>query len=234
MYVTVSRGSSYTAEVRMLCTVHRDGRDIPVTIDVSYRNGDLLDGAVQFPLTPWRRTVPATGQKDELVGNPLRLRPAGGRLRVLFGGSDGFAIALPRKAGSAAPAAPKDFADFSPSSWGGKFDDAKLNADLLIREGLVDLERRADGVWTATVNMTFVVKTTDGDVLVKLTGTYPPGRIDGDALKFPATKLTRTIVSTGAQNEMDANPLEIRREPDGRAELKFVGEGGFTLTVVRR
>jgi hypothetical protein len=71
-------------------------------------------------------------------------------------------------------------------------------------------------------------------VLVIAEGPYPEGHLDGDAIKFPATKVTRTVPSTGAKSPMDANALEVRREPDGRLELKLVGEGGFTLTLARR
>ncbi len=80
----------------------------------------------------------------------------------------------------------------------------------------------------------FVIRAPDGDVLVKVEGSYPPGRVEGGAIKFAETQLTRTNLSTGAQNSMTGNPMEIRREPDGRIEVAFVGEGAFTLRMGRR
>ena len=231
LYVTVPAEGPFAADVRMECTVMKSGQKIPVTIVANYRDGSAKGDEVHFAIVPWHRTVPSTGQKDDIQGNPLVLRVTSeGRLAGVFEGDDGWPFTLVRKS----VASPKPGLDDFVGGWGGAFKDAKLSDTLLIREGTLDLGRGADGTWTATVHFTFVVKTDGDDVLVKADGDYPPGKIEGDAIKFPGTTLTRTIVSTGATNPMEGNPLEVRREPDGRAELKFVGDGGFTLTMARR
>jgi hypothetical protein len=234
MALTVPTEGAWTAKVRMECTVVVGEKKVPVTVVADYADGQVDGGRVRFAIVPWHRTVPSTGQKNDLVGNPLVLElTAGGELSGTFEGSDGWSFTLPRL--GAAPAEPKPVdVGVLAGAWGGDFDDAKLNDTLLVRVAKLDVATKSGGDWSATVEFLFVVKTGSGDALVKLAGSYPPGRVDGDAIKFPTAQLTRTIVSTGAQNVMDGNPLELRREPDGRLEAKFVGDGGFTLTMAKR
>jgi len=239
MYVNLPAEGPWEATVRMECTVLVGAQKVPVTVIASYRDGHVTGNEVRFAIVPWHRTVPSTGQKNDLVGNPLVLRVTDdGKLAGQFEGDDGWPFTLVRRgeapAGATRPKADTAGFDDLAGAWGGDFSDAKLKDELLIRTGKLALAGKSGEAWTAKLEFEFVVKTAGGDVLVKVDGTYPPGAVEGDAIKFPATKLTRTIVSTGAQNPIDGNPLELRREPDGRLETKFVGAGGFTLTMVRR
>jgi hypothetical protein len=67
-------------------------------VDVVHAGGRVDGGAIRFAPVPWHRTVPATGQKDELPGNPLELTLAeDGRLHGVFGGEDGMSFTLSRR-----------------------------------------------------------------------------------------------------------------------------------------
>ncbi len=99
MYVEVGTGEdgAFTATVNMHCTVPAGG-GTKVVIDVRPPAGGIEGDAVRFAKVPWNRTVPATGQKDQIVGNPLVLRlAADGRLAGAFEGSDGFTFTLSRR-----------------------------------------------------------------------------------------------------------------------------------------
>jgi hypothetical protein len=237
LYLEVPTEGGWSVEVRMECTVAKEEQKIPVTVLASYSGGRVDGGKVRFEKVTWKRTVVPTGQKTDLEGNPLTLTlVAADRLEGNFEGDDGYAFSLARRGAVTGPApapAPERPLAGMAGSWGGAFRDAKLNDQLLIREGNLDLTRDG-GAWSATVRFVFVVKAEGGDVVVNAEGSYPPGHESGDAVLFPATKLTRTIVSTGATNPIDGNPLELRWEPDGRLEAKLTGDGGFTLTMARK
>jgi hypothetical protein len=238
MYVDVPADGALEPTIRLEVSINQGGKNFPSTVVATWTGGTVDGATIRFGPTTWKRTVKATGEKSDINARALTLRVnEEGKLAGEFVGEGGWPFTLYRKDGETpAPTTPAadPMADFA-GSWGGGFGDAKLKDELLIREGVLDVSKKPYGSeWTVKVNLTFVVKTPNGDVLVNASGTYPPGRVDGDAIKFPGTSLTRTIVSTGATNPMDGNPLELRREPDGRIEAKFVGEGGFTLTMARR
>ena len=78
--------------------------NIQVLIAVDQRNGTAGDSEVRFAKVPWVRTVPATGQKDQIEGNTLVLRMLENRrLFFQFEGSDGFTIRLERRSDRQAP-----------------------------------------------------------------------------------------------------------------------------------
>lgn len=237
MYVDAAKGADgrWTAVVKMkLRLTQKDG--LKVEIDATYPGGRVEGDAIKFTKQPWHRTVPSTGQKDDLDGNPLvlKLKPDGG-LQGLFEGPDGMPFGLLRRGDEAppAPAAGGTGLDALAGTWGGTLGEGRINDTLAIPEAHVTLVTKRFGVWTAEVDLRFSVTTPDGPVEVRLHGTYPPGRAEGDALKFATAQLERVVVATGERSTMDGNPLEVRLEPDGRAEVKFVGEGGFTLTLAR-
>ncbi|MFO0931355.1 MAG: hypothetical protein U1E39_01450 [Planctomycetota bacterium] len=237
MYVDASKGADgrFTAVVKMkLRLTQQNG--LKVEVDATYPDGRIDGDGIRFAKQPWHRSVPSTGKKDDLDGNPLvlKLKPDGG-LQGLFEGPDGMPFGLLRRGGEAppAPAEARTGVEALAGTWGGTLGEARINDTLAIPEARVTLAAKQFGVWTATVDLRFTVTTPNGPVDVRLQGTYPPGRAEGDALKFATAKLERIVVATGERSMMDGNPLEVRLEPDGRAEVKFVGEGGFTLTLAR-
>lgn len=241
MYVDARKGADgrFTAVVQMkLRLTQKDG--LKVEIDATYPDGRVDGDAVRFAKQPWHRTVPSTGQKDDLDGNPLvlKLKPDGG-LQGLFEGPDGMPFGLLRRDGEppAPPTPPpsegRTGVDALAGRWGGTLGEARINDQLSIPEAYVTLTSKRFGVWTADVDLKFTVASPNGPVEVRAKGTYPPGRAEGDTLKFGTAKLERLVVATGERSPMDGNPLEVRFEPDGRVEVKFVGDGGFTLTLTR-
>lgn len=91
-------GGGWHASVRMNMTLAKDGREIPIVVVAEYDRGHVDGDSVHWEKVPWHRTVPSTGQKDDIEGNPLLLtvKPDGG-LSGKFEGSDGFTFTLVRR-----------------------------------------------------------------------------------------------------------------------------------------
>jgi hypothetical protein len=99
MYVDASRGAdgAWSATVKMKCTVPAGG-GTKVVVDAVYGSGRVDGATVVFDKVPWHRTVPSSGQKDDLDGNPLVLSlTAEGALQGVFGGDDGLSFTLARR-----------------------------------------------------------------------------------------------------------------------------------------
>jgi len=245
MYVDVGTTLPWKTTVRLEVTVVPKGTSdrVPITLTAEYEGGREDGGAIHFAKSSWHRLVKANGKRDEFDGNALTIKPGpDGKLAGELEGEGGFPFTLLRRTDAPAPPTPpaepptpaRSSLDDLVGSWGGSLNDAAISKDLSIRDAIVSVTKTASGGWTGSVKFTFVVHTANGDVVVTANGLYPPGRTDGDAIKFPTGKLTRTVASTGATNPMDSNPMELRREPDGRIEVKLVGDGGFTLTLAKR
>src|SRR6185436_11043666 len=108
----------------------------------------------------------------------------------------------------------------------------KLNDTLDLDSLVLDVTHDKTRVWRAVGSMDFSVKTADGPVKVHLDAAWEKGKEAGDSVKFDAVKGTRTV--NGKKNQMDTNPAVLTMEADGRLEVKFVGDGGFTVTIARQ
>lgn len=99
MFVDLSRapGGAWTAKIRMYLTAPMGG-GTPVVIDVAPPPGRFDGETLQFEKSPWHRTIPSTGQKDDLEGNRIVFRIApDGRLKGIFEGDDGMRFTLGRR-----------------------------------------------------------------------------------------------------------------------------------------
>jgi len=129
LYVEVPRTGPWSAAVRMEFTVVKATGRIPVTIHVPYTNGRRDGERVRFDKVPWSRTVPSTGQKDELDGNPLVLRiTPEGKLAGVFEGDDGWPFEVTRVAGAIAAKPP-------PAGPSGAPDARAVSAYVRVRVG---------------------------------------------------------------------------------------------------
>ncbi len=233
MYVDAAPGDGgFTADVKMKVRLSQKDH-LAVEIDVACTGGQVDGDVLRFAKVPWRRTVPSTGQKDEIEGNPLTLQVLpDGRLKGVFEGADGLPFTLLRRGEPPAEPPTSPLADLA-GTWGGSLGKARINDTLAIPEALVTFAPSRDGTWSGSVDLRFTVTTPNGPVDVRVQGAYPPGRAEGDAILFPAASLERVVVATGERSPMDGNPMELRREPDGRLEVKFTGDDGFALTLTR-
>lgn len=115
--------------------------------------------------------------------------------------------------------------------WGGEMGESKITDELLLDVMVLGVERNEAGVWLAGVRMEFTVRKDGQETKVVVNGIYENGRAEGGSVKFPGVKLKRTVVATGAESEIDGNPLILTLPGDGRIEALLEGEGGFTVTL---
>ncbi len=92
MQIEVQRGS-LRAIVTMNLTASKL-KNIRIVINADYLNGRIDRESARFDKVPWRRTVPSTGQRDNIEGNPLVLRIVDGKLNGVFEGDDGMKFTL--------------------------------------------------------------------------------------------------------------------------------------------
>jgi hypothetical protein len=147
MYVDAAAAAdgTWTAKVVMKMRVTSKG-NLAITVDANYAGGRIADGAVRFAKVPWHRTVPSTGKRDDLDGNPLvlKIKPDGG-LDGLFEGSDGMPFGLLRRGPAPAPRPAKGPLDDLVGPWGGDLGNAALNEQMTIQDAFLDLGRTASG-----------------------------------------------------------------------------------------
>src|SRR5206468_898893 len=100
MYVDAARArdGTWTLKMKMSLTVPADG-GTKVVVDADYAGGRVDGDALRFEKVPWHRTVPSSGQKDDVDGNPLvlRLSPEGA-MKGTFEGDEAFSFTLARRA----------------------------------------------------------------------------------------------------------------------------------------
>ena len=95
LFIDIPAQGPLTANVKMNMTLKRGSTDIPIVVVATYNNGQALADGMRWAKVPWHRTVPSTGQKDDIEGNQLVLRadPSGG-LKGVFEGDDGFTFTV--------------------------------------------------------------------------------------------------------------------------------------------
>jgi hypothetical protein len=131
MYVDASKGADgrWTAVVKMKLRLSQQN-GLKVEIDATYPGGRVDGDGLRFAKQPWHRSVPSTGKKDDLDGNPLvlKLKPDGG-LQGLFEGPDGMPFGLLRRGGEAppAPSEARTGLDALAGTWGGSLGEARIN-----------------------------------------------------------------------------------------------------------
>lgn len=209
MYVDVAHdGGGWTATTKMVTTVPALG-GTRVVIDVVQRNGRVEGDSVRFEKTPWQRTVPATGQKDQIEGNPLVLKlTTDGRLSGVFEGSDGMPFTLLRR--GAAPAAPAG-PDPLLGTWEGTVTTQTPNGPQKL-QARAGFDPKEGGGFTGAIRVELEAADAAGNRKKMAVIEFFDGAREGNGYVFRGTKAVVKDLATGEEKPASLDGMTLSLE----------------------